>query len=502
MTDQTTTATSTTISSVTSTTTTTVSTTAPKRYKVTDGPLSIRKSPDGERLTERLGQGVEFEALSAPVELNGYVWVQHSKGWSAIKTSDNDDIFMLDVSDRDPNAPRTFRVWTSVLSIRQTPNGARLTARLARNYEFSVLPQSRTEAGGYIWWQHDQGWSAECSVSGNEVFLKEVFESASTTPAIDLAKRVELPAHWKGTMTLQVAQGTKVRTQPNTDPRGTIIITMTRGRIVEVDMNTLTEADGYYWGRHSLGWSAIMSIDGQTVFLAEPGTIPGLIYIGPDGPRAEELPGYRSLITRLPVNLTDTQWFQYFGNNMWAYMHGKAYGYDRYSQALHGGLDFGNSLRAGIGIFAGVAGEFVKVEYPSANNTRTYIKVGDYTFIYQHITNAQSFAPGTKVTPDTQIASIEHNSINKGWDHLHFEIRYMNEWIINPLLLLTEDLYNQLIARFNPVKANENYTKTDSQLNFFFKTPAWTKWTTALDQPMIKLNGPARGPRYEMTTAG
>jgi hypothetical protein len=78
----------------------------------------------------------------------------------------------------------------------------------------------------------------------------------------------------------------------------------------------------------------------------------------------------------------------------------------------------------------------------------------------------------------------------------------MTEWIVNPLLLMTEDLYNQLIARFNPSKANENYTKTDSTLNFFFKTPSWTKWTGTLDQPMIKLNGSPRGPRYEMTTAG
>jgi murein DD-endopeptidase MepM/ murein hydrolase activator NlpD len=474
----------------------------PRRYKVIDGPLSVRKAPDGERTSDRLAQGAELEALSATVELNGYVWVQHSKGWSAVRTSDNGSAFMTDITDRPADGPRTFRVWASLVSVRDAPNGTRLPQKLTRGKEFSVVPASRTEAGGYIWWQHDEGWTAEASISGGEIFLKEVFGASSAAPPINPAERVTLPAHWQGVMNLQAAQATKVRNQPSIDPRGTIIITMTRGRLIEADMSTVTEADGYYWVRHALGWSAIMSIDGKTVFLAEPGTIPGLIYIGPDGPRAEELPGYRALVTRLPVNLNDTQWFQYFGNNMYAFMHGKAYGYDRYSQALHGGLDFGNSARAGVPVFAGVEGEFIKVEYPSKNNTRTFIKSGEYTLIYQHITNAQSFAPGQKIMPDTQLGNIEHRTINGGWDHLHFEVRYMTEWIVNPLLLLTPELYDSLIARFDPAKPNQNYAKIDSSLNFFYKTPSWTKWTTPLDQPMIKLNGPARGPRYEMTSAG
>ncbi|HEX2619365.1 MAG TPA: peptidoglycan DD-metalloendopeptidase family protein [Phototrophicaceae bacterium] len=467
-----------------------------KFFKVIDGPISIRKDPDGDRLADRLGQGTEIEITVDPVQKNGYTWVQHSKGWSAVQNDGGDEVFMLDISNRDPNAPRLFRVWAQGISIRSDPNGARKPEKLSRGKELSVDPKSRTEAGGYVWWKHAAGWSAECSVNGKEIFMKEVFDVPASTP-LDPAKRATLPETWKGKINLQTAQSTKVRNKPTTDSRVMLIVTLKRGKIIQVDMDTVTEADGYYWVRHDLGWSPVMSLDGKTIFLAEPGTIPGLIYIGPDGPKPEELPGYRSLITRLPVSLNDTGWFQYFGNNMWAFLHGKQYGYDRYSQSLHGGLDFGNSARSGVHIYAGIEGEFIKTEYPSPNNTRVLIKSGDYTFIYQHITSVQLLLPGQKVTADTQVASIEHHTINNGWDHLHFEIRYMEDWIINPLLLMTEELYNQVIARFNPEKANLDYGKTPSSLNFFYKSPEYSKWYTPLEQPMIKLNGPCVGPRFD-----
>lgn len=38
--------------------------------------------------------------------------------------------------------------------------------------EIEVDPNSRTEADGYIWWQHAGGWSAEKSSNGRQVFLQ------------------------------------------------------------------------------------------------------------------------------------------------------------------------------------------------------------------------------------------------------------------------------------------------------------------------------------------
>lgn len=473
----------------------------PKRYKVVDGPISIRQEPGGLPLKDRLSQGAEFEAVGEPVERDGYRWIQHPRGWSAMGNIDGTENYMLDISDRPADAPRTFRVWAGSISIRDTPNGKRLAQKLFKGKEISVDPLSRTELANYVWWKHDLGWSAECSVNGKEIYMKEVFDSPPKGPIIDPAKRVTLPETWKGKYVLQVAQAAKVRNQPSTDPRGMILITLKRGKLVTCDLDNIVEADGYFWTRHELGWSVIMSIDGKQVFLAEPGTVPGLIYIGPNGPKAEELPGYRSLITRHPLNLNDIQWFQYFGNNMWAYVHGKSYGYDRYSQGLHGGLDYGNSLRSGIVVYAGIEGEYVKTEYPSRNNARVLVKSGDYLFIYQHITSARYYAPGQKITPDMPLCNIEHKSIDNGWDHLHLEVRYMDEWIINPLLLMTEQLYNEIIARFNPTKPNESYGKMDSSLQFFYSSPRWNKWNTPLDQPMIKYCGPGIGPRFEQTDA-
>ncbi|MGB7342192.1 MAG: peptidoglycan DD-metalloendopeptidase family protein [Phototrophicaceae bacterium] len=473
-----------------------------KRYQVIDGPLSIRTTANGNRTGKSIAQGEQITVTGEPVTAGDYIWVQHDTGWSAISTADQTDLYMLDISDRDPNAPRIFRVWSSVLSVRDAANGKRLSTRLYRGNELNIDPHSRTEAGGYIWWQHDKGWSAERNGIGNQIYLKEIFDTPETLPIAE-EEKWKVPDTWKGIFGLQVASnGVKVRNRPSVDPRVMIIRYLSRGAVLNCNMDTLIEAEGYFWVRHDLGWSAICSSNAQVSFLGEPGTIPGLIAIGADGPAAEDLPGYRQMITQLPVRLDDIQWFQYFGNNMFAMRNGKSYGYDRYSQGVHGGLDFGNS-RSPKPIYAGVEAEFVKIEYPSRNNTRIYLKKDDYIFIYQHITSPRQFNKGDKVMPDTQLGLIEHHSINNGWDHLHFEVRFMKSWIINPLLLFTEDIYNQLIGNFNPEKANTSYKRDfpKSINNFFYHTDTWHKWVTPLDQPMIKLAGELIGPRGELDKA-
>lgn len=466
-----------------------------RRYKVIEGPVGIRQEPDGFRTTLRLSQGAEFTSDSEPVDKAGYLWVKHAQGWSALQESDGDEIFIIDISDLPADRPRKFRVSAPSISIRATANGVRLPAKLYYNNEISADPASRVELGGYVWWKHDKGWSAECSLNGKEIFMKEVFDLPA--PSAKPAQKAPLPEHLKGKVALQVAQVTKVRGKPSTDPRGMVIVNLKPGKVLEVDMDTLVEADGYYWVKHAQGWSAIQSIDGKTRFLAEAGSIAGMIAIGAEGPKAQDLPHYRALVTQLPVALTDIQWFQYFGNNMWAYTEGKKYGYDRYSQGLHGGLDFGNSQRAGIKVVAGVEAQYVKTDFSRKNNGKIILQNGHYQFIYQHITNPRSFAPNQIIKADTVLGDIEHHSIDNGWDHLHFEVRFMDEWIINPLLLMTEAVYNSLIGRFNPAKPNTSYTKTDSTLNCFYQSARWSKWTTPLEQPMIKLAGQCVGPRFQ-----
>jgi hypothetical protein len=470
----------------------------PKRYKVIEGPLGIRKAAGGEALSIKLAQGDEITVSSEPVSSGGYIWLEHDKGWSALGDDDGSDVFMLDISNRDPNAERIFRVWAANISIRETPNGIRKPERLYSKMELKVDPASRTEQDGYVWWKHDKGWTAERSINSYEIFMKEVFDKPAPGP-LSPDKKVTIPAHWKDKMNLQVAADVKARGEPSTNSKGLIIRNIQRGAVLVCDMSTLTEADNYYWVRHDSGWSAIQSLDGKTVFLAEAGTIPGLVAIGPQGPKAVDLPELGTLITQLPVRLTDTQWFQYYGNNMYAMQNGPKYGYDAYSQGLHGGLDFGNNFKP-VPVFAGLEAKYLKTEYFRPNNARIWLQAGDYTIIYQHITNIRSFAPGQIITPDTQLADIEHFSINKGWNHLHFEIRFMKDWIINPLLMMSPELVKQTIDRFNPLKPNEGY-KADfpkSKLNFFYTTDTYTKWSTPLDQPMIRLSGPVIGPRADL----
>ncbi|GAB5492088.1 MAG: hypothetical protein Phog2KO_23030 [Phototrophicaceae bacterium] len=472
-----------------------------KRYQIIDGPLSIRFTANGRRTGSTVSTGEQIRSSTAPVIEGNYIWIHHALGWSAMGTVDKSEMYMLDITDRDPNVKRRFRVGTAVLSIRDAANGARIAKKLYRNAEIEVEPNSRTELGGYVWWKHADGWSAERNQLANQIYLKEIFDTPETIPVIE-PKKTTIPNTWTGIKTLQVVINVKVRGQPNTNPRGLVIRTIPRGEVLECNMDTLVEADGYYWVRHRQGWSAIQSTNGQTVFLVEPGSIAGLIAIGADGPKAEDLPNYRALFTRLPVNLDDIQWFQYFGNNMFAMRNGKNFGYDRYSQGLHGGLDFGNSIRPKP-VYAGLDAEFVRIEYPSRNNTRMVLKKDDYTIIYQHLANPRHFNEGDVISPDTQIGIIEHHSINNGWDHLHLEVRFMKLWIVNPLLLLTEDLYDSLTARFNPLKPNSGYKRDfpKSMSNFFYFTESWTKWVTPLDQPMIKLAGDVIGPRGELDKA-
>ena len=79
----------------------------------------------------------------------------------------------------------------------------------------------------------------------------------------------------------------------------------------------------------------------------------------------------------------------------------------------------------------------------------------------------------------------------------------MKKWIINPLLLFTEDIYTELITGFNPDKPNTGYKKDfpKSTKNFFYHTDTWSKWVTPLEQPMIKLAGPVIGPRAELDSS-
>jgi hypothetical protein len=226
-------------------------------------------------------------------------------------------------------------------------------------------------------------------------------------------------------------------------------------------------------------------------------------FLGPDGlPVVEKLPGYKSLITRHPVAIADCTFWQYYGNNVFAYVYGSVqFGYDKYSQALHAGLDYG--AKKALPIYAGLSGTVEHVDKSRLYNHKVIVKNDDWTIIYQHITTIR-VGKGAAVTPDTVIAEIETitndvdpNDGKNPLDHLHFEIRFRNKWIINPLLLMSDVLVKEVTDKFNPERTNTFWKKAtpDGQLEYFYKTASWSKWTTPLDQPVIVLAGPVIGPR-------
>lgn len=282
----------------------------------------------------------------------------------------------------------------------------------------------------------------------------------------------------------------KVRTEPSAEPRTLVpSVQLQMGDKVEVDPNSRTVDDGYIWWKHSQGWSAEREDkDGGEILMADPSTIstattvPTSIATTTASETATNVnpsvPQPAFFFSRLPMDLDKMRWFYYYGNTVFAYKYGYQYNYQGYSQALHGGIDFGHS--GGIPVYAGVNGTF---QYSGSGKSftpyRVDVKVGDYLIIYGHIVNPISLSVGQPVTPDTVVGMID-----SGMKHTHIEIRYKN-FIYNPLLFIAEPMRDQLIVKFPPKGEQAFYTSN-----------GWTKWITPLDQPVITLGGAVIGPPH------
>src|SRR5690606_12664697 len=108
---------------------------------------------------------------------------------------------------------------------------------------------------------------------------------------------------------------------------------------------------------------------------------------------------------------------------------------------------------------------------------RVDVLVGDYRIIYGHLGSPVSLPRRAPVTPDTVMGTMENSQ-----RHLHFEIRYRDRYILNPLLMMPKTMVDELIGRFPP------------DANTFMKTGTWDRWLTPHDQPVIRLGGEVIGP--------
>lgn len=258
------------------------------------------------------------------------------------------------------------------------------------------------------------------------------------------------------------------------------------GERLNIVPDSRTEADGYIWWQHDAGWSAEKNLAGTQIFLYSPAEFedrPALEDVPQfvDGlPDPATLPLLDTLFKRLPVALSQTRWWQYFGNNVFAYnlwAQGKTW--YSYAQGLHGGVDFGNSTDAGVKVYAGVEnGVFNKKDTAYTRPNGMWVTVGDYTIIYGHLTNVPDLQPGAAVGVDTVLGEIQLG----GQNHLHLEIRYKGQYIVNPILF------------FSPTDRDAIVSKWPPGSRYFYQGGGWSEWITPLDQPVLKLGGELIGP--------
>lgn len=445
------------------------------------------------------GTRVECEPDSRR-EADGYVWWRHGSGWSAERNISGTEINLFEaVAAPTPSAPdkKLFRVGSQQVRIRSEANLRGAFIRWIQPGDMlEVDAGSRREADGYVWWRHKEGWSAERSITGSEVYLIDVPDTVVVAPT-PAAPAPAPTAPTPGTPTPSPAQpvvefqppppkkafkvgSVKVRVRKASNLGAEMVRWLDPGVLLDVDGNSRCEVDGYVWWRHNEGWTAERNVIGSEVYLVDPSTpvdIPAPITNAP--PTVEMLPLRDSLFQRLPVDLDKTLWWQYFGNNDFHYrIWQRGDQWYKYSQSLHGGLDFGNSRDAGVLVFAGVEGTFKFHDRASTRPNGLWVKVGDYTIIYGHLVNPRLFRVGDPIGVNTILGEIQLG----GENHLHLEIRYRDRWIVNPLLFMPEEMRNQIIRKFLPGP------------KYFYRDAGWNQWQSPLDQPIITLGGPIIGP--------
>lgn len=432
---------------------TTAPTAASVTYKVGSMMVRVRETPSlsGRELKWlNPGETVQVDE-NTRTTAEGFVWVKHQHGWSALKNLDETLIFLYIPPAETPAAPAV----TTAPATTPTPAA---DASRASAIPTSVIPAATTPAA--------------------------VTAPATTAAPAATAAPASIPG--MGTVvsppqTFRVSR-TQVRVRQTPSLNGTMVRWMLPGETLVA--NRRLEAEGFIWWNHAEGWTAERSLDGTQEFLVDPETFaereaeaaeaaqaPSAVAT-PDG---ASLPNLNALFTRFPMALDQTQWWQYFGNNVFAYnlwRDGKKW--YAYCQALHGGLDFGNSSTRGIPIYAGVNGTYQKTITTSYAPFGIFVKSGDYTIIYGHLANPRQFAPGAIITPETVMGECQV----PGQNHLHLEVRYKEVWIVNPLLLFSEAMRGQIISKFPPGP------------NYFYRDATWNQWQTPLDQPLLKLGAP------------
>jgi hypothetical protein len=469
-----------------------------KIFQVGPNQVRVRSAPglQGEMI-RWLDPGTQLEVNpQSRTVADDHIWWQHAEGWTAEQHISGSPVYLFEaVPAPTPSAPdkKLFRAGSFPVRVRSEPHlrGATLSwVQPGDILEVSI--GSRIEADGQVWWHHVAGWSAERSINGAQVYMIDVPPRPSIAPVPATPAPIPVPPAPVPAPTRPVESqppppkksfrvgSLKLRARRDPNLRGETLTWIDPGTLLEVDGGSRTEADGYIWWRHNIGWSAECNLAGSEIYLVDPDVRVDLpASRGDVTPTLDSLPMRNALFERLPMALTQTLWWQYFGNNVYArriWLQGnQSY---KYAQSLHGGLDFGNSRDRGIQVVAGVTGSFKFHDRVYTRPHGLWVKVGDYTVIYGHLANPRLFRVGELIRPETILGELEYG----GQNHLHLEVRYKDRWIINPLLLMPEAMRANVIGKFPPSD------------DYFFRSANWTQWQAPLDQPIITLGGPIIGP--------
>ena len=247
--------------------------------------------------------------------------------------------------------------------------------------------------------------------------------------------------------------------------------------------STYIDADGYKWVERIGGGFVAMGNINTGILLVNvvsEDTFEGRIGNTNISQHSIDIANLPVLFDRLPIQIGRVEWVQYFGNTTYAFDHGHTWGYQNYSQGLHGGLDLGNWKTEHL-VYAGVTGKLVH-----RNGDSVQIRSGDYVIIYEHLDNTAGFQALGDISPNTIIGTLDISS--NRLRHVHIEVRYKdsadNTWILNPLQLIPQELIEQVVNKFNPLTGN-----------YFYQSVTWDKWTDIFEQPVLQLGGRVIGPR-------
>ncbi len=480
-----------------------------KRFQVVTNTLNVRSQP--ELGSEFLVEGVQLAKdtvvivdADAWTEKNGFVWWFHGAGWSAEKSLDSRLVFLQDLTPDvlrlgtppivepaptpqpypepypvptpaptpEPEIPRKrFRVISRSLNVRSEPGLARraVTATLKAGEEVLIRADAWKELDGYVWWQHGSGWSAERSLDGRLRFMEDltpeilpIDPDAPKPPVSPKPPTIVDPEPAAEYRYQVVSLGLTVRADPTTSGQRLGRLQQGTELVLSEAAANRVERDGYVWRRHAEGWSAERSLDGKHEFMLN----------------VDKLPLLGRLIQRMPVRMSETDWVQYYGNTSFAFRFGRRNSYHKFAQGLHSGLDFGKYMRnpANPPIFTSVDGIWDGRGAKYGPN-RIDVLVDRYRIIYGHIGRPATIPQRQSVAPDTVVGVVENTQI-----HLHFEIRYRDKYIINPLIMMPQSLVDEFTGKFPP---------KDTE---FVQTGGWQRFLTALDQPIIRLGGEVIGP--------